>query len=137
VPPVPEGVTDITSDEMKETVREFYARWAQETRATVSDSLGPDLSDLFPAKRGRRGTGLRPAADFVEQYRALLIDRLAYWTGVRRPLVRALIERMARTCRELDLRVEPERETAALVELTAYGTTLAMNFLTRGKFFQG
>ncbi len=136
-PPMPEGVTDITSDEMKETVREFYARWAQETRATVNESLGPDLSDLFPAKRGRRGVGVRPAADFVEQHRALLIDRLAYWTGVRRPLVRALIERMARTCRELDLRVEPERETAALVELTAYGTTLAMNFLTRGKFFQG
>jgi len=137
VPPVPEGITDITSDEMKETVREFYARWALETRATVNESLGPDLSDLFPAKRGRRGVGARPAADFIEQHRALLIDRLAYWTGVRRPLVRALIERMVRTCRELDLRVEPERETAALVELTAYGTTLAMNFLTRGKFFQG
>ncbi len=137
VPPVPEGVTDITSDEMKETVREFYARWAQETRATVDESLGPDLSDLFPAKRGRRTAGGRPAADFIEQHRPLLVDQLAYWTGVRRPLVRALIERMARACRELDLRVEPERETAALVELTAYGTTLAMNFLTRGKFFQG
>jgi len=73
----------------------------------------------------------------VEEQRALLTDRIAYWTGVRRPVVRALIQRIARTARELELVVESEREQAALVELTAYGTTLAMNFLTRGTFFQG
>ncbi|MEO8505464.1 MAG: putative zinc-binding metallopeptidase [Acidobacteriota bacterium] len=142
VPLMPAGTTDITADEMVETVREFYARWSRETGATVDEALGPDLTELFPIKRRRRGASAkpgvsRPAADFVEEHRALLTDRLAYWTGVRRPVVRALIERMARACRELDLQIEVEREEAAIVELTAYSTTLAMNFLTRGAFFQG
>ena len=145
-PPVPRGKTDITSQEMVETLREFYERWSRETGATVDEKLGPDLEDLFPAnRRRRRGKPLvtakpgatRPAAELVEEHRALLTDRIAYWTGVRRPVVRALIQRIARTARELELVVESEREQAALVELTTYGTTLAMNFLTRGTFFQG
>lgn len=136
-PPRPVGQTDITADEMAETVREFYARWSRETRATVAESLSPDLRDLFPTTPKMRAAGARPAEELVTRHRALLTDRLAYWTGVRRPVVRALVQRIARTCREHDLRVDAEREEAALVELTAYGTTLAMNFLTRGAFFQG
>jgi putative zinc-binding metallo-peptidase len=147
-PPVPQGKTDITPQNMVETLREFYERWSRETGATVNEALGPDLEDLFPAnRRRRRGRGrvvvtaksgpTRPAAELVEEQRALLTDRIAYWTGVRRPVVRALIQRIARTARELELVVEAEREQAALVELTTYGTTLAMNYLTRGTFFQG
>jgi len=49
-------------------------------------------------------------------------------------VVRALIERIVRTCRDQQLHVETGREPATLVELTAYGTTLAMNYLTRGRF---
>jgi hypothetical protein len=50
--------------------------------------------------------------------------------------VRALVERIARSCRELQLFAEVGREREYLVELTAYGTTLAMNYLTRGRFVQ-
>jgi Putative zinc-binding metallo-peptidase len=144
-PPVPLGRPDITPQDMLETLREFYDRWSRETGATVNEALGPDLQDLFPAGRRRprraageeRPLGRRPAAELVEEHRALLTDRIAYWTGVRRPLVRALIQRIASTARELDLVVEAEREQAALVELTTYGTALTMNFLNRGAFFQG
>jgi len=41
---------------------------------------------------------------------------------------------MARHAKERDLWIERSKETSVLVELTAYGTTLAMNYLTRGKF---
>jgi hypothetical protein len=64
----------------------------------------------------------------------VLTDKITYWTGVKRPLVRGLVENMVRHARDLDLWVEKKREAAALIELTAYGTTLAMNYLTRGKF---
>jgi len=50
--------------------------------------------------------------------------------------VRALVERIVRTSRELNLYAENGREAAHLIELTAYGTTLAMNYLTRGRFVQ-
>ena len=36
----------------------------------------------------------------------------------------------------LGLAVETAREPAQLVEMTAYATTLAMNYLARGRFVQ-
>ena len=86
--------------------------------------------------RGRRRKGIRPAWELVEENRLPLTDKITYWTGVKRPVVRALVERIARTCREQQLHAETGREAAYLVELTAYGTTLAMNYLTRGRFVQ-
>jgi len=44
------------------------------------------------------------------------------------------VENIVRHAKILDLWVERRREAATLIELTAYGTTLAMNYLTRGKF---
>jgi hypothetical protein len=51
-------------------------------------------------------------------------------------VVRALVEAMARNCRELNLHAEVGKESRYLVELATYGTTLAMNYLTRGRFEQ-
>jgi len=41
---------------------------------------------------------------------------------------------MARRARELDLQVAAGRETQQLIEATVLATTLAMNYLQRGKF---
>ena len=51
-------------------------------------------------------------------------------------MIKRLIESIQGKVAELDLRVEIARETDQLTELTAYATTLAMNYLTRGKFVQ-
>ena len=45
-----------------------------------------------------------------------------------------IVESIARHVKELDLWCERSKEPVVLVELTVYGTTLAMNYLTRGKF---
>jgi hypothetical protein len=129
------GDFDRTVDDMKLTVEQFYRRLSRQNGAAVNVALESDLTDLFLA-RGRRRKGIRPAAEMVEENRLPLTDKITYWTGVKRPLVRALIERIVRTCREHELYVDTSREAATLVELTAYGTTLAMNYLTRGRFVQ-
>jgi hypothetical protein len=72
----------------------------------------------------------------VTENRELITDKIEYWTGVARPVVRALVESIVRHCRELGLHAEVGKESRYLVELAAYGTTLAMNYLTRGKFEQ-
>jgi hypothetical protein len=51
-------------------------------------------------------------------------------------VVRALVERIIRASRDLQLFAEAGREADYLIELTAYGTTLAMNYLTRRRFEQ-
>ena len=95
--------------------------------------MGGDLVDIF-RKAGRKRSGLRPAAEILQGHREDLTDKIAYWTGVRRAIVRALVEAVIRHCGELKLYGDPSKEAAYLVELTAYGTTLAMNYLTRGRF---
>ena len=134
-PIVSSGDFDRTVDDMTLTVEQFYKKLSRQNGAAVNLALEADLTDLFLA-RGRRRKGVRPAWEMVEQNRLPLTDKITYWTGVKRPLVRALIERIVRTCRDLDLHVDLTREAATLVELTAYVTTLAMNRLTRGRFVQ-
>jgi hypothetical protein len=44
------------------------------------------------------------------------------------------VESIEEAAGRLQLYVETEAERTALVELTTYATTLAMNYLTRGSF---
>ncbi len=132
-PVVGKGDTDITVEQMELTVEEFYRQVLEQNRAAVDLAMDGDLRDMFVPRNPRR-KNLRPAVDFMHEHRLSLTDKITYWTGVRRPVVRGLIESMTRHVRERDLWLERSKEAAALVELTAYGTTLAMNYLTRGKF---
>jgi hypothetical protein len=132
-PVVSTGDFDVTVEDMQVTVEQFYRRLMRNNGAAANVALEADLADLF-VKPGRRHKGLRPAWEMVEEHRKTLTDKITYWTGVKRPVVRALVERIVRTCRDQQLHVEAGREPATLVELTAYGTTLAMNYLTRGRF---
>ncbi len=132
-PVVSTGDFDLPVEDMKVTVEQFYRRLMRQNGAAVNVALEADLTDLF-FTRGRRRKNICAAWEVVEEHRKMLTDKITYWTGVKRPLVRALVERIVRTCREQELYAESGREAAYLVELTAYGTTLAMNYLTRGRF---
>jgi len=124
--------TDITVEEMHMTVEEFFRANQAEVPA-VDVALDNDLPDFF-IRRGRRRRGIRPAWEMVLDYRMGLIGKVEYWTGVRRSVVRALVDGIARAAERLQLYVDVRRESVVLLELTAYTTTLAMNYLTRRSF---
>jgi len=84
----------------------------------------------------RRKNGVRPAADLLRENRTSLVDKLTYWTGVQRPLVKKLVESIESRVSELNLRADVRREKEYLTEITVYATALAMNYITRGKFVQ-
>jgi hypothetical protein len=105
----------------------------EQNRAAVDVAMDGDLKDMF-VRRDRRRKNLRPAWEMIDEHRLTLTDKITYWTGVKRPIVRGLIESISRHAKDLDLWSQQDRESRTLVELTAYGTTLAMNYLTRGKF---
>jgi hypothetical protein len=132
-PLVRHGDFDVTVDDMHVTLGEFYARGLQQTHAAESIVIDGDLERIF-FRKGRRRVGLRPAAEVIEQHRLTLTDKVAYWTGVQRPLVRRLVRRMARRARELALYGAVGRESDYLVELTAFGTMLAMHYVANGTF---
>jgi hypothetical protein len=124
--------TDLTVEEMDMTVEEFFQR-SVPAPAPVDVALEHDLPDLFPRWRGGTRAG-EPAADMLRRHRPDLINKIEYWTGVRRTVVRGLVDSIVATAERLGLRVDPRVEARTLVELTAYATTLTMNFLTRGSF---
>jgi hypothetical protein len=121
--------TDITVEEMNMTVEEFFRAQAPGPEL-VDVALEHDLPDLFV----RRRQGARAAADFLREHRATLVNKIEYWTGVRRSVIRALVTRMEETSARLNLAVAAPNEAATLVELTTYATTLVMNYLTHGRF---
>ncbi len=124
--------TDITPDEMHMTVEDFF-RLSQPEPVPVDVALENDLPDLFIPK-GRRRRGVRPAWEMIREYRSVLTGKVEYWTGVRRNVVRGLVDSIERAAERLQLYVDTAGESTVLVELTAYATTLSMNYLTRGSF---
>ena len=122
--------TDLTVDEMDMTVEEFFEKSAP-APAAVDVALEHDLPDLSPR---RRAAGLAPAGEMLRRHRADLINKIEYWTGVHRTVVRSLVDGIVGTAERLRLHVDPRTEARTLVEVTAYATTLTMNFLTRGSF---
>jgi len=128
-----DGDTDITVEEMETTVGEFYERAMSEQPSPGELALDTDLEDIFNVSLRKR-KGVRPAADLLRENRQSLVQKLTYWTGVQRPLVKKLVESIENRVAELQLKAEAQREKEYLTEITVYATALAMNYVARGKF---
>jgi hypothetical protein len=131
----PRGRTDITVEEMDTTVGDFYEAVLSEQPSPGDLPLDTDLQDIFNAGR-RRKKGVRPAVELLRENQKSLVDKLTYWSGVPRPLIKKLVESIETRVGEMDLRVNIKQEKECLTELTVYATALAMNYVTRGKFVQ-
>jgi hypothetical protein len=130
-----QGFTDITVEEMKDTVEQFYEKNAHEPREVGELLLDNDLRDIFKVSPRKR-KGVRPAVDLLREHRKAITDQLTYWTGVRRPLIKLLLESIEGRLEVLGLNSDVKCEKQHLTEMTVFSTTLAMNYLARGKFVQ-
>jgi hypothetical protein len=130
-----EGQADITVEQMDATVAEFYQRSSAEEISITDLALDTDLVDIFNASNRRR-KAVRPAADVLREHRKALVDKITYWTGAQRPLIKKLIEQIEVRVAELGLRADAARQVEHLTEFTVYATALAMNYVSRGRFVQ-
>jgi hypothetical protein len=128
--PLDFALRELPVEEMGSTIEQYYRDHERADAALFSDVPDSELEDIFV----RRGQELRPASAFLLEHRKVIVDKVTYWTGVRRAVLRKLMETIGRRTRELELSVERKRETQTLVEVVAFATTLAMNYLTRGGF---
>ena len=125
------GRTDVTVEEMEATVAEFYQRVSDEI-PLVELALDTDLRDIFDASKRRKTA--KPAHEFLHAQRKAVVDKVAYWTGAQRPLIKKLIEVIEKRIEELALFADSAREPEHLIQITVYVTALAMNYMARGKF---
>src|SRR3954471_21976686 len=130
-PIVNTGEVDITPDDIHVSVEQFYRQAEEERQARIDIALDAHLGQIFLTRKRKES---RPAADIVSKYAPELVEKITYWTGVRRPIVRGLIDSICRNCQRMKLWGEVGEEPRYLVEVTALATTLAMNFPTSGRF---
>src|SRR5262245_46174141 len=102
-PIVARGTADFTVEEMDATVGQVFDESAARNRASLALADNEDLLDMFlPGTSRRKNT--RPAWEIVEEHRRPLTDKIAHWTGVRRPVVRSLIDSIVAACRAQGLK---------------------------------
>ena len=77
---------------------------------------------------------MRSAHEMLREHRKPIIDKVAYWSGVQRPIVKRLVEAICKRVEDLGLLVDVRRESDYLTEFTVYTTALSMNYLIRGNF---
>jgi hypothetical protein len=122
VPPPVED--DLPVDAMRYTVADHYAG---DESMPIDDvrQFDADLRRIFlratDAPAGER------AADFVKRHYREIVGRIAYWTSEPPGVVRSLVDHVAGRATALDLRVGG-LEAATLIELTAFGTAVAMQY---------
>jgi hypothetical protein len=135
VPPVPELCDDdVPVGAMCYTLADHYDSLEEDLPVQDVRIFDGDLRMLFPARiaEDELGPGGPGAGAFIRQHRRELVGRITYWTGEATSLVRRFIDALADRADVLALRAWG-REASTLIELTAFGTAVMMNYrYTRG-----
>lgn len=127
------GTADFTSSEMEMTVAEFYRNSSGEIPLLEVTQDG-DLASVFNASK--KSKSALPADAFLKIHRKTIVDQIARWTAMQRPMVRRFMEAIEKRSVELGLMIDRKREAEYLSEITVFATTLVMNHLAQSKAFQ-
>lgn len=116
---------DLPVHAMRYSLEQHYRE--NEELLTIRDTalFDGDLHDIF-ATEAEAPDG-QAAATFIGSHRREVVGRIAYWTGEAPPTVRQLIDFLLSRANALGLRVRG-LEASTLIELTAFGTAVMMNY---------
>ena len=127
------GEPDITTGEMEMTVGDFY-RNSTDQIPLLEVTQDGDLAAVFSASK--KGGNAQPAATFLREHRKTIVDHIARWTAMQRPMVKRFMEALEKRSAELGLMIDRRKQAEYLSEITVFATTLVMNHLARSKAFQ-
>jgi hypothetical protein len=92
--------------------------------------LDTDLRRLLPAGSGEN------AADLIGASRTSLVFEINKWTGLERHVLGALFDSLVARVKALKLVIEPEQRAVRIEGFSVLLTTLAMNYVNRGRFIE-
>ena len=116
---------DLPVEAMNYTVEEHYRGSDVPIPSTDHRHFDGDLRTIFASAADAPGG--EPAAMFLRRHRREIVSRIAYWTGEGTVPVRQFVDLLVERSEELELRVRG-LEASTLIELTAFGTAVMMNF---------
>lgn len=112
-------------------LKTYYAKKRKLYEDSYPDFYDRDLRDLFAA--GPDISGKIKASAYLRQRRRQLMESVCQWTNESKYRVNKLLTRLIERCNQLDLHVKPDEPQLDL-RVSAYVTTLVMNYLFTGKF---
>ncbi|MDO8501215.1 MAG: hypothetical protein Q7S20_05195 [Gemmatimonadaceae bacterium] len=116
---------DLPVDAMRYSLEDHYRHSTVAIPISDSAIFDGDLKNIFAAAEESRD-GQR-APDFLLAHRREIVGRIAYWTGESASAVRQFVDFLRTRAALLDLRVRGF-EASTLIELTAFGTAVMMNY---------
>ena len=123
VPPITEA--ELPVEAMHYTVADHYKEYAEVIPIEDERHFDGDLKTLF-AGAAEAPDG-EAAEAFLRRHRREVVGRIAYWTGEGTSAVRAFIDHLTERAGALGLVVRG-LEASTLIELTAFGTAVMMNY---------
>lgn len=121
----PPTAEDLPVEAMHYTVADHYAMTREPLPMDDVRHFDGDLRTIFSS--AAEAPAGEDAATFLRRHRREIVRRIAYWTGESTTSVRAFIDALAERAEALVLRVRG-LEASTLIELTAFGTAVMMNF---------
>jgi hypothetical protein len=112
-------------------LKTFYARKRKLYEDSYPDFYDNDLKHLFAA--GPEVENRLKASAYLRQRRKELMNAVCAWTNERKYRVNKLLSRLIDRCDQLDLYIKMD-DAHQNLQVSAYITTLVMNYLFTGKF---
>jgi len=116
---------DLPVHAMRYTLEEHYRDNEEQLQIHDSAIFDGDLRNIFGSAADAPDG--QAATEFIASHRREIVGRIAYWTGEGTSTVRQLIEFLRARTSTLELRVRG-LEASTLIELTAFGTVVMMNY---------
>jgi hypothetical protein len=126
IPEVPEpSEDDLPVAAMQYTLAEHYKESEESIPIRDERIFDGDLKTIFVA--AEHAPGAAAAAEFISRHRREIVTRISYWTGENAAVVRQFVDFLAGRAERLELRLGG-LEASTLIELTAFGTAVMMNY---------
>ena len=109
------------------TLKTYYTRKRKLYEDAYPDFYDADLRQLFSAPTGVK------ASSYLRRSRRRLLNAVCKWTNEKKFRVNKLLTRLIERCDQLGLRV-PNDDPQQDFRVTAFITTLVMNYLFTGRF---
>jgi hypothetical protein len=116
---------DLPVEAMHYTIADHYRENAESLPLVDRSHFDGDLRTLFATTV--EAPTAEPAQSFLRRHERELVSRIAYWTGESPTVVRSLVELMGERAEAMELRMSG-LEASTLIELTAFGTAVIMNY---------
>jgi hypothetical protein len=120
---------------IRKTLRNYYKAKYKQWEEDYPDFHDANLKRIFviSEEKYKRGSKNLYAADVIRRYRKDILVSVSRWTGEKRYIINGLIKTLLERCRDLNL-IAVESEPTTVLRMSAYITTLVMNYIYTGRF---